>query len=124
MKSPRVYGYCCFHSETGTEGGYWAFQDRRYIKNGQCSYAALHILQNGDHLTIYDKKDTKKVLWEGVLDLKSFSLFTEHTAEGLWIHADQVGTVRKVWEEFFLDEYPATLIKMSTTRKSNSKKPA
>lgn len=25
-------GVCAFHSETGTEGGYWAFQDSRYIE--------------------------------------------------------------------------------------------
>lgn len=24
-------GVCCFHSETGTEGGFWAFQDERFI---------------------------------------------------------------------------------------------
>lgn len=24
-------GVCCFHSETGTEGGYWAFQDSQFI---------------------------------------------------------------------------------------------
>ena len=26
-----LYGVCFFHSETGTEGGYWAFQDRKFM---------------------------------------------------------------------------------------------
>lgn len=30
-KKPLV-GFCYFHSETGTEGGYWAFQDSKFIK--------------------------------------------------------------------------------------------
>lgn len=27
-----IEGVCAFHSETGTEGGYWAFQDSRHIE--------------------------------------------------------------------------------------------
>ena len=27
----KLEGLCFFHSETGTEGGYWAFQDNRFI---------------------------------------------------------------------------------------------
>jgi hypothetical protein len=33
-------GMLLFHSETGTEGGYWAFQDRNYITKDPCSYGA------------------------------------------------------------------------------------
>lgn len=28
----EIEGICAFHSETGTEGGYWAFQDSRCIE--------------------------------------------------------------------------------------------
>ena len=34
-------GVCCFHSETGTDGGYWAFQETQYIQksvgHGYCN---------------------------------------------------------------------------------------
>jgi len=30
-KQKSLRGVCCFHSETGTEGGYWAFQDSQFI---------------------------------------------------------------------------------------------
>ncbi len=31
-KSGTIRGVLSFHSETGTEGGYWAFQDERFIQ--------------------------------------------------------------------------------------------
>ena len=160
-------GILHLHSETGTEGGYWAFQDSRYIQKdvprGYCnkcgtymkeqsgslqvksvaildeeimrefentgkikkkpscangeheedvgdswSYEGLHILQNGDRLTIYHPDDNKEV-WSGVINLKQHYLFTEH-ASGMWIHADQIGLQRDVWAEYFFREYRATLI--------------
>jgi 3-dehydroquinate dehydratase len=34
-----VQGKLTFHSETGTEGGHWAIQDRRYIKENVTRYS-------------------------------------------------------------------------------------
>lgn len=71
-------------------------------------YEGLHILQNGDHLTIYHPDNNKEV-WSGVINLKQHDLFTEH-ASGWWIHADQIGIERNVWAEYFFKEYRARLI--------------
>jgi len=107
----KIEGQCFFYSETGTEGGYWAFQDRKYIdeKTGGWSYEGLHVLENGDHLTIFDPQ-SKKVIWDGVIDLIELGLFTD-TAFGFWIHNDQKGMEREKWAEFFFKECPGELIK-------------
>lgn len=154
-------GVCCFHSETGTEGGHWAFQDSRYIRKNvpmpyckkcgkyldphtsktlravkavlvqeiqkgkgppECpdgdheraigdswSYKGLHILEDGDLLTIFSPEDPRQVVWSGTISLRWHRLFSEH-ASGLWIHADQEGIDRKTWATYFFKEYPAALI--------------
>ncbi len=114
MQTETLHGVCYFHSETGTEGGYWAFQDENFIVEGglygqQFEYQGLHILENGYTLTIYDKIDKNKILWHGVIDLTIYPLFTQATSRGNWIHADQKGVERTTWERWFLEEYPATL---------------
>ncbi|MBU0460754.1 MAG: hypothetical protein KKH52_01165 [Nanoarchaeota archaeon] len=150
-------GVLFLHSETGTEGGYWAFQDSQFISpnttrysckkcclywdketspstppiverlfNGlpdYCSpndhefklicketwdYKGLHILENGDYLTIYHPKKNKTV-WSGVIALEQHPLFTEN-ASGFWIHADQIGIERDVWAEYFFKGYHAKLV--------------
>ncbi|MEK6809705.1 MAG: hypothetical protein AABY40_03450 [Nanoarchaeota archaeon] len=103
-------GVLFFHSETGTEGGYWAFQDSQFISsdNASWSYEGLHILRNGDRLTIYHPENNNEV-WSGVIALKQYPLFTED-ARGLWIHADQTGIDRETWAEYFFKSYRARLI--------------
>lgn len=157
-------GVLHFFSETGTEGGDWAFQDSRYIQKnvpkGFCkkcykvlqkqsgavqathvypvteemlgggdlpeqqdcpdgaheeeigdawSYEGLHILKDGDFLQIFSPDDLSCVVWQGVISLIHYGSFTEH-ALGCWIHADQRGTPRETWAEWFFKEYPAKLI--------------
>lgn len=98
-------------SETGTEGGFWAFQDEAFIKdNDHWDIAGLHILEDGDQLTIFDKDNPEKILWEGVIKLKRFPVFTEHVF-GLWIHSDQEGVRREIWGIYFMENYPAELKK-------------
>ena len=77
----------------------------------QWSYEGLIHLDDGDRLTIYDKEDPAKIVWDGEIKLIQHPLFTEHTSCGMWIHADQDGVARDVWEKFFLEKYPAKLIK-------------
>jgi len=153
-------GVLTLHSETGTEGGYWAFQNERFIKknvprpwckkcgkwlarqksqniqvkrvlpandvlndkepsdcsNGEhereigdeWSYKGLHILKNGDKLTVYDIARPNEVVWSGVISLKQYPPFTED-AFGYWIHADQIGINRETWAKWFFEEYPAEL---------------
>jgi len=145
-----------FFSETGTEGGYWAFQDKKFITPNttlftckKChliwdkesysddyltkasadnikfcapdkhefeltcpelhSYEGLHVLEDGDHLTIYSKENHEEMLWSGEISLKKHPLFTQHVF-GLWIHADQEDMDREIWANYFLNHHPAKLI--------------
>ncbi len=82
-------------------------------------YKGLHILENGDKLTIYHP-DNKKKVWSGAINLREYNLFTKH-ASGLWIHADQIGIKRDVWAEYFFKRYPAELIP-ANKRKSKKDK--
>ena len=137
-----------FHSETGTEGGFWAVQDEAWIKPNttrfyctKChlywdksrdvdepvrvgeycqpgqhdfklvspedwSYEGLHVLHDGDELTVYGDHD--EVLWEGTIRLVQYDQFTQH-AGGWWIHADQEGVDRIEWARLFMTEHRAVL---------------
>ncbi len=160
--SAPLRGVLHLFSETGTEGGYWAFQDERFITPNttrfackKCgaywdkadrpagpvcdepdtpktssfghpycapgthefelvcpedwSYDGLHVLEDGDTLTIYSKADPSVVVWSGTIRLRQHPLFTED-AGGLWIHADQEGISRAQWAEWFFQGYPAVLV--------------
>lgn len=75
----------------------------------QWDYKGLHVLKNGDRLRIIYPTE-KSVAWDGVIELKQVNLFTEH-ANGLWIHADQIGISREVWANYFFNNFPAQLQK-------------
>ena len=154
----KLEGVLFLHSETGTEGGYWAFQDSQFTSPNttrysckKCnlywdkennpsappifeqpspdgfpdycspnahqfklvckenwSYEGLHILGDGDQLTIYHPDNNNEV-WSGVIALKQHPLFTED-AHGFWIHADQIGIDREIWAEYFFKGYSAKLV--------------
>lgn len=72
------------------------------------SYEGLHVLNNGDKLTIFDKDDLTKVLWEGVISLSASTNFMDD-AFGLWIHNDQLGISRETWATWFMGRNPAKL---------------
>lgn len=101
-------GFLEFYTETGTEGAYWAFQNERFINEKNWSYEGLHILRNGDELTIYDKDEPERVIWKGIISLTSPTCFKE-SVFNLWIHNDQVGTERETWAKWFIDGNPAEL---------------
>jgi hypothetical protein len=160
---PVVDGVLHFHDETGTRGGYWAVQDKRFISPNttrfvcrKCgvywdkelqpqgpsdtsrmytfplppkepdacppgqhdfelasketwSYDGLHILADGDRLTIYDTSHPEMVIWSGTVRLRPYPRYTEK-ALGCWIHADQEGVQREVWARWFFDGNPAKLV--------------
>ncbi|MBI1968800.1 hypothetical protein HYS49_02720 [Candidatus Woesearchaeota archaeon] len=169
-KTLTLEGVCIFHSETGTEGGFWAFEDARFNTPNTTQYACkrcstlwdkkrnpsgprplsqssledlagalkelgrslpspcspgehdfelwppffssyegLHVLEDGDHLTIYNPKNRDEVVWSGTIALQPYHLFTE-SAFGWWIHADQRGIDRNAWAKYFFEEYPAKLL--------------
>lgn len=106
-----VWGVTHFDSETGTEGGYWAVRDIRSIDivTGKWwPYCSVLRLQDGDELTIVED-DLKSIIWTGTVSLRQYRAFTED-AEGMWIHADQIGVDRKKWARFFFDKLPCRLI--------------
>ncbi len=168
-----LQGVLELHSETGTEGGRWAFQDAAHISlepasavfgHGEAvydpatgrlgraikaqrpdgsraasiepgaviyvevewtdhttdtrlmsdlltecwSHDGLHVLKNGNQLTIYDPGDITQVLWSGTIQLQPYEPFTQH-AYGFWIRTDQLGVDRQTWARWFLDHYPAQL---------------
>lgn len=125
-----VWGVCCFHSETGTEGGFWAVQDIRGIRTapagkGSWTCYGLTILESGDWLTVYTPtsiqewsragtgpESTPAVVWDGEIRLHEHPPFTED-AFGYWIHHDQEGVGRELWAEWFLRGYPCRLQKQS-----------
>jgi hypothetical protein len=77
------------------------------------SYVGLHILADGDHLTIYGKSGPETVIWSGIVRLRPYPCYTEK-ALGCWIHADQEGVQREVWGRWFFDGNPATLVLAQT----------
>jgi hypothetical protein len=76
--------------------------------DGISSYEGLHVLNDGDELTVYDKDDPSHVVWQGTINLKHYDLFTEHVS-GMWMHADQQGEDRDAWAQLFFENYPAEL---------------
>jgi hypothetical protein len=116
MEDPTVIrGTLNLHSETGTEGGWWAIQDERFIQprtedwpHERWSYDGLHLLKDGDHLKILAPDGS--IYWEGFINLKQYGVFTEE-AFGFWIHADQSGIDREFWAMPFFKEYKGELVK-------------
>lgn len=100
----ELKGMLQFYSELETEGGIWAFQDEKFIVDGLPSNEGLYFLHNGDRLTILDKKDPEKTLWQGVIDLEPP---TEE--EELFIHNNQSGVDKEKWREWFIEANPARL---------------
>lgn len=123
-----IWGLTHFHTETGTEGGYWAVQDIRGIDQarpgqpGSWSYYGLLRLRDGDRLTIFEPDGLPlqgdkpygqpnwedSVIWQGEIRLREFPPFTED-ALGYWIHAEQEGVPRDQWARWFIRELPCRL---------------
>jgi len=94
-------GRLLFWSDTGTNGGYWAF-----AKDGMKGPKGLHVLKDGDWLTIFNPN--RSVRWEGRIKLKFQPPF-QQSGGGLRIHNDQVGVERQFWAEMFFNELKAEL---------------
>ena len=98
-----LMGKLYFYTKKGTEGGKWAFKTL-----GEPPY----FLRDEDILIIYDEKDPdKEILWQGDISLRYDNTFSEHF-EGIQIRSEQRGVDVKLWTEWFVEEYPAKLVKM------------
>jgi len=119
MKEMR--GVCFLFSETGTEGGWWAIQEDGFVTEGenegeQWSYEGLHILGEGDDLTVYGDDDS--VLFHGIIhrDTKTGSVSRrkgyavtrisrkQQVVGGMWVHWIQKGMDPEAWGALFLGE--------------------
>lgn len=101
-------GYLFAFSETGTEGIWWAVQER------DKGYDGLHILEEGEHLTVF--KENGEVFWEGVIDydreigkkpLPFNPQYFQQQVLGVWCHGIQRGEVPEFWAGMFFGEYEA-----------------
>lgn len=105
-------GILHFYSETGTEGGFFAVQDEKYISDlgkvtEQWKYEGLHLLKDSDYLRIFDY-DRQTELWSGTINLERFPPFTE-SIFGMWMHSIQKDVNREEWARYFFEAYPAQL---------------
>jgi len=109
----KVLGKGEAYFETGTEGVYWAVCDNQ--KDG---YDGLYLIKDGDNLIIYDKKDTEKIVWQGIINLEyethmctsSFnSDYKQQAILGLWVHGLQKTENQEEWAKYFIEAYPMFL---------------
>ncbi len=102
-------------SETGTEGVVWSVYE-----DGKSGYDGLHCLSDGDYLTVFDPKDSEKVIWEGNIDLEwdrnrqQYPMnpkYSQQEIAGVWVHGIQRGVDPSEWGKWFFEAYPAKMIR-------------
>lgn len=114
-----IYGKLSAWFETGLEGVVWVVNE-----DGKDGYEGLHVLHEGDHLTILNRQDG--IIWAGkiVCDQERGKIprptnpdFLQQAALGCWIHWVQQGFEPDEWAAFFLrpdeDRYRAILVRGS-----------
>lgn len=93
--------------ETGTEGVLWSL-----CEEPPRGYDGLHILENGDQLTVFNEDGS--VLWQGVIDLEyetGYRPFPQNpeygqqAALGYWVHGCQRGFAIDDWAYMFMGPY-------------------
>ena len=104
-------GVLTFHTETGTEGGFWAFQDERFIKQnhpfGYCKKCGIYLQYAEDH----PDKLSEKQRWcdheEYVGERWDYEgLHILHTGDSLKIYSKDKSE-KVIWDgEINLQEYP------------------
>jgi len=101
-------GELCTWGEQGSEGLSWVLQE----PNPQSAWDGFHMLQNGDHLTIY--KEDGSIAWQGVINLEHKTGWQRYprnpdprigqqSAFGMWVHGNQRGFKNiEDWAEMFM----------------------
>lgn len=108
-------------SDAATEGIYWSF-----LEDGKTGYDALHVLEKGDVLSIFNKRSSKKEIWKGRINLdykKNRTRFFGGVVQrisGCTAHGIQKGIAPKQWAKMFFEEKPAQLILSKASRKRDS----
>ena len=115
MVMNTYHGVLAHFFETGCEGSFWVLE-----QSGNTGYDALVFVEDGDHLTIYDK-DGREV-YAGVikedrmtnLQQRPFTAIFQPVCNGRWVHWLQSGVDPELWGEwFFSGIYAGTLVKRS-----------
>lgn len=77
--------------------------------DGLWSYEGLHVLRNGDQLTVYTDETKSEVRWSGTVKLVQQPLFTTDV-RNMWVHSlPDVGMTPEEWGEMFFKSLPCTL---------------
>lgn len=116
----ELEGLIFIWAEIIIDGGYWAFQDKKYIyppnsdypSYERWSYKGLHVLENGDRLTIYSKT-SDEVFWTGEIKFKPQPFFKKSMCD-FWIHNTPEGVELEKWIKWFRNNHPAKLVKKTT----------
>lgn len=116
----EMKGVCFLHSETGTEGGWWAIQEDGFgTEDGGWRYEGMQYLEEGDDFTVFD--DDGSVLWHGTIHrdskagriprqvIRNGKLVNDRTWKqqvvgGMWVHWVQQGMNPEAWGELFCGE--------------------
>ena len=115
MVMNTYHGVLAHFFETGCEGSFWVLE-----QSGKTGYDALVFVEDGDHLTIYDK-DGREV-YAGVikedrmtnLQQRPFTAIFQPVCNGRWVHWLQSGVDPELWGEWFFSWiYAGTLVKRS-----------
>jgi hypothetical protein len=95
-------GVCLLFVDQGYEGHPWAFQDAEYMlppsqdhPDGYWPHEGLHILKDGDELTIFSDESEEQVLWSGTL---------------LFVDDEPTGVDREALLHWFREEHHAALL--------------
>jgi hypothetical protein len=108
----EMKGVTFLHSETGTEGGWWAVQEDGFEdEDGGWSYDGLQILKERDDFTVYAKIGS--MLWHGIIKRDSMTgavprpgrpSWKQQVVGGMWVHWIQRGMDPVAWGELFVGE--------------------
>jgi|ERR1700733_4050589 hypothetical protein len=116
----EIRGVCVLFSETGTEGGWWAMQEDRFIDpDGSRSYEGLQTLREGDDFTVYAEDGS--VLFHDIIrmDRETAAIprqilrnarpvndptWKQQAVGGMWVHWVQKGMDPEVWGRLFIGE--------------------
>jgi hypothetical protein len=121
----EMKGVCFLHSETGTEGGYWAMQEDGFVtEDGHWRYEGMQLLEEGDDFTVF--ADDGSVLWHGIIHRDSTTgriprqvirkgklvndrTWKQQVVGGMWVHWIQKGMEPEDWGELFCGEKQCVL---------------
>lgn len=125
--SREMRGILYTHSEQGVDP-FRAFQDERHIAppdpetggtSGAWSYEGMHMLKDGDTLTVLSK-DCRRTLWRGTVHLRVQQEPQSHHRHNLKLF--QVGVTDARWNRWFQEEFPAQLIPAATLASKTGRK--